>query len=72
MGFPVSDNGHPNWRKSGYSINGGNCAEIASGGGIIVVRDSQDPHTRVLRYPARSWQTFLDATRQGQFDSLAD
>ncbi len=71
MSSPGSWNDRPNWRKSAYSINGGNCAEVASGAGIIVVRDSQDPHTQVLRYPARSWQNFLDATRRGQFDALA-
>jgi Domain of unknown function (DUF397) len=71
MGFPWNGNDRPNWRKSAHSINGGNCAEVSSGAGIIVVRDSQDPHTQVLRYPASSWQTFLDATRRGQFDSLA-
>jgi hypothetical protein len=29
-----------------------------------------DPETLVLRYSARSWVSFLDATRQGRYDSI--
>lgn len=57
-----------NWRKSARSINAGNCTEVASSAGSVVVRDSQDPHTLVLRYAAGTWRSFLEAARAGQFD----
>jgi Domain of unknown function (DUF397) len=59
-----------NWRKSARSVNNGNCTEVASASGTVIVRDSMDPETLVLRYSARSWASFLDATRQGRYDSI--
>jgi hypothetical protein len=58
-----------NWRKSAASVNGGNCTEVASTSGIIMVRDSQDPDTLMLPYPANTWRSFLTAVRSGTFDS---
>lgn len=59
-----------NWRKSARSINAGNCTEVASSAGVVVVRDSQDPHSLVLPYTADSWCAFLNAARRGQFDPI--
>jgi hypothetical protein len=59
-----------NWRKSARSINAGNCTEVASSAGAVVVRDSQDPHSLVLLYPANTWRSFLNAARTGHFDSV--
>lgn len=59
-----------NWRKPARSINAGNCTEVASAAGTIVVRDSKDPNSLVLRYPANSWQSFLGAARAGNFDRI--
>lgn len=58
------------WRKSARSINAGNCTEVASSAGVVAVRDSQDPHSLVLLYPANSWRSFLTATRTGHFDLI--
>jgi hypothetical protein len=57
-----------NWRKSARSINAGNCTEVASSAGAVAVRDSQDPHTLVLRYSAATWRAFLNGARAGRFD----
>jgi Domain of unknown function (DUF397) len=72
MAMLLSESGESrlNWRKSAHSVNGGNCTEVASTGGIVVVRDSQDPDTLVLRYPVGSWRSFLDAARIGRFDEV--
>ena len=59
-----------NWRKSARSVNNGNCTEVASMPGTVIVRDSMDPETLVLRYSARSWVSFLDAARRGRYDSM--
>lgn len=70
MSFYESETGHLNWRKSARSVNNGACTEVASAAGIVMVRDSQDPDTLVLRYTASSWKSFLDAARTGALDSL--
>jgi uncharacterized protein DUF397 len=57
-----------NWRKSARSVAAGNCTEVASTAGFVVVRDSMDPDAMVLRYAASSWESFLDAARTGRFD----
>ena len=59
-----------NWRKSARSINAGNCTEVASSAGTVVVRDSQDPNSLVLLYPANTWRSFLNSTRAGHFDPI--
>jgi hypothetical protein len=59
-----------NWRKSVRSINAGNCIEVASSAGAVVVRDSQDPHSLVLLYLANTWRSFLNDARTGYFDSI--
>jgi hypothetical protein len=70
MLFSEGDESRLNWRKSMHSVNGGNCTEVASTAGIVVVRDSQDPDTLFLRYSANSWRVFLDVARTGRFDSI--
>ena len=57
-----------NWRKSARSINAGNCTEVASSAGVVVVKDSQDPHGLEFLYSANSWRAFLNAARTGHFD----
>lgn len=66
--FQNGDISDLNWRKPARSINAGNCTEVASAAGSIVVRDSKDPASLVLRYPAQSWHSFLGAARAGDFD----
>ena len=59
-----------NWRKASYSMNNGNCTEVATAAGMVAVRDSKDPQGPVLYYPATSWASFVNAAGNGRFDSL--
>lgn len=59
-----------NWRKSARSVAAGNCTEVASTVGFVVVRDSLDPNNIMLRYPASAWSSFLAAARKGRFDAI--
>jgi hypothetical protein len=70
--MPLSSDGSEllNWRKAKRSMNNGNCTEVATAAGVVVVRDSKDPYGPVLRYAATSWLSFLSAARQGGFDTL--
>ncbi len=56
------------WRKSGYSGNGGgNCVEVASSLGSVLVRDTTNRAGVVLDIPEAAWQRFiieLDPTRR--------
>jgi hypothetical protein len=70
MSFQDNEPEFANWRKSARSVNNGACTEVASVAGIVMVRDSQDPDTLVVRYTARSWREFLNATRAGALDAL--
>jgi len=72
MDIPVPEYevNHLNWRKSARSINAGNCTEVASSAGAVVVRDSQDPNSLVLRYPTGTWRSFLNTARTGHFDPI--
>jgi hypothetical protein len=49
-----------NWRKSTYSdANGGNCVELASIDGRVMVRDTTDRGGVTLSVSAEAWQDFL-------------
>lgn len=49
------------WRKSSRSAGGEGaaCVEVAFIDGEIAVRDSKNPDTGVLAFPAESWRQFL-------------
>jgi Domain of unknown function (DUF397) len=52
------------WRKSSYSDgNGGDCVETASGGGVIMIRDTADRDGTTLSVPANAWQAFTASLR---------
>jgi hypothetical protein len=49
-------------------MSNGACVEVAASTSRILVRDSKDPEGGFLRYPAVSWNSFVDAARNGRFD----
>jgi hypothetical protein len=52
------------WRKASASAGDGACVEVASAGGLVVVRDSRDRGGRRLHYPAQSWREFTARVRR--------
>ena len=53
-----------NWRKSSYSGGAsGNCTEVATILGAVLVRDSKDPRSLVLAFRPRTWAAFTAALR---------
>ena len=52
------------WRKSSYSgANGGECVEVATTAGTVLVRDTRDRNGNVLSVPASAWRAFVSAFR---------
>jgi hypothetical protein len=73
----------PEWRKSTYSTNGGDCVEIAvSPGGehwaartsstqaLCMVRDSKDPGGPRLYFTPNTWTTFTRRMKDGTSNGL--
>ena len=53
-----------NWRKSSYSgANGGECVQVATTAGTVMVRDTRDRNGNVLSVPASAWRAFVSALR---------
>jgi hypothetical protein len=69
-----------NFRKSSYSAHNGNCVEVgrrtartcdggacvetASGGGEVLVRDTQNRNGPVLAVPAVAWRAFTASVKR--------
>ncbi|MFI6156507.1 DUF397 domain-containing protein [Kitasatospora sp. NPDC051170] len=63
----------PQWFKSSYSSNGGNCIEVAGNlvaSNTVPVRDSKDSDGPALTFPVDAWHSFVTAVRTGEFDIL--
>jgi len=52
-----------NWRKSSYSMNGGECVEAANGDGLVTVRDTANRAGDVLVFDSASWSKFVAVVR---------
>jgi hypothetical protein len=44
-------------------VGNGNCVEVGSLKGNVLVRDSMIPDSAVVAFPASAWQLFLAATK---------
>jgi hypothetical protein len=54
------------YRKSSRSHVNGNCVEVASGSGTVLVRDTASRGGTVLCFPAGEWTAFLARTTGGR------
>jgi hypothetical protein len=52
----------PQWRKSTKSAQN-NCVEVATGAGVVLVRDSKNPGGPTLRFTPAQWMSFLYGLR---------
>ncbi|MFD6990513.1 DUF397 domain-containing protein [Streptomyces sp. NPDC059943] len=64
----------PQFFKSSYSSNGGDCIEVAANlavsRGIVPVRDSKNPTGPVLRFSPGSFASFVASAKAGEFYSV--
>ncbi len=59
----------PAWRRASFCASG-ECVEVAQQDGMIILRDSTQPHGSTLQYAARDWGSFVRTIRSGQLDGL--
>ena len=60
------------WVKAQYSGADGQCVEIASAVGKVVIRDSKDPDGPILVYTPGEFRTFIRGAQNGEFDRFAE
>ncbi len=60
----------PTWRRASYCA-AGECVEVAQRDGVIMLRDSTQPHGIVLRYAAEPWWSFVRNVRAGEFSTFS-
>lgn len=58
------------WRKAKRSVGNGACVEVAPSGTGFAVRDSKDPSGPVITYSGQAWLSFVNAAKNGRFDTL--
>ncbi|MGK4580235.1 DUF397 domain-containing protein [Kitasatospora sp. HPMI-4] len=61
----------PDWFKSSYSSNGGNCVEAAANlPGVVPVRDSKDPTGPALIFSPEAFAAFVAGVKAGEFGTV--
>lgn len=64
----------PRWFKSSYSDNGGACVEVAgnlvTSRGVVPIRDSKNPSSPVLDFPADAFTSFVAGIKTGKFSTI--
>jgi hypothetical protein len=56
----------PSWRKSSASAQG-DCVEVALEGQAVLVRNSRERHSYVLKFTYSEWEAFLSGVHSGEF-----
>lgn len=56
------------WKKSTRSGGLGECVEVATADEVVAMRDSKDITGPMLVIPHDSWEAFLDAVKDSEFD----
>jgi Domain of unknown function (DUF397) len=57
------------WRRASF-CQSRECIEVGQRNGVVLIRDSVQPHGGVLESPARDWQSLLRRVKAGELDYL--
>jgi hypothetical protein len=58
------------WRKASYSVNNGQCVEVASDQAAVLVRDTVTPTGTVIAHAPAAWRAFISSAKAGAYDSF--
>ncbi|MCC9309388.1 DUF397 domain-containing protein [Kitasatospora sp. RB6PN24] len=62
---------NPDWFKSSYSSNGGECVEVAANvPGAVPVRDSKDPEGPALTFTPAGFAAFVAGVKGGELGAV--
>jgi hypothetical protein len=62
----------PAWTKSSLSFANGNCVEVSSLDGTVLMRDSKNRDGGVLRYTRAQWAALLDEVRADRLSAAGN
>lgn len=68
MCMPENDLHDLDWHKATRGFGNGAVVEVATNGGVVMVRDSEDPDGVILRFPLSSWRSFVADAKTGRFN----
>jgi Domain of unknown function (DUF397) len=57
------------WHRSSACADR-SCAEVATEGDYVYVRDGKVPDVAILRFTRAEWEAFLDGVKLGDFDMI--
>jgi hypothetical protein len=61
-----------NWTKSSFSPDAGNCVELGTDGGpVVLLRNSNHPDRGTLAFPLSAIEPFVVACAAGELDHMA-
>lgn len=59
----MTDSPGPTWRKSTYSGTTGNCTEVTTHQGLVLIRDSKNPHATHIRMRPQAFARLITQLR---------
>lgn len=59
----MTDDLSPTWRKSTHSGNSGNCTEVTTHQGFVLIRDSKTPSAAHIRLRPQAFAKFITQLR---------
>lgn len=57
------------WRKASF-CGGGECVEVGTQDGMVMLRDSKKASGAELRYSSEEWRAFVSGVKAGEFDDF--
>jgi hypothetical protein len=67
--LPTPNSEQGSWRSAKMS-GGGNCVQVRSQNGLIIVGNSRVADGPFLSYTRDEWAAFLDGAKKGEFDDF--
>ena len=60
-----------NWRRSSFCMSG-ECVEVGAVDGVVLIRDSKEPHAGPLSFSAEEFSAFVQGVIAGDFAGIVN